>query len=852
MSGGRLAGIASIGRGTPALVVAGLMSVAALAAGPGSAAAAAHPGGATAVAHPGGAAARDRTAPPPGTIMTIAGGRGGPAKATSVAVQPNGVAFAHGNLYIADSGASNGGVVRKVSATTDRLTTPVGTGVAGAFGRDGDGGPARAADFISLSGTAVDQSGNLVLADWTLARIRVVAAKTGRFYGRAMTAGNIYTVAGGGSLGYRVSGVPATQATLTSPNDVTVDHHGNLVIADSSIQISQSKIVASVIQVVAVTSGRFYGRNMVAGDIYTVAGYRKGGFGFSGDGGPATKAQLNGVVGSVRVDHAGNLVLADGGNNRIRVVAAKTGRFYGQAMTVGDIYTVVGGGTGGLGDGGPATSATLSDPSNAGVDAAGNLVIIDTDHNRVRVVATKTGRFYGQAMTVGHIYAVAGDGTRGFSGDGGPAASAEFSFGFLSGLALDAAGNLLLADAGRVRVVAAKTGTFYGRAMTAMDVYTVAGNGKTTSGVGGLATRAEISEPTGLTVDAAGNKAFTGSAQLQLVADSTRTFYGQAMTAGHLYTVAGNGTPGFSGDGGRGTKAELRFPSGTAADAQGNLVVADSGNNRVRVVAGSSGTFYGQPVTAGHIYTVAGNGTGGFSGDGDLATKAELDHPDGVALDPARNLLIADGFNGRVRAVASRTGTFYGQAMTAGHIYTIAGGGTGGLGDGGPATSAEISGPAGLALDPAGNLLIADGFDGRVRAVASRTGTFYGQPMTAGHIYTVAGGGTGGLGDGGPATSAELSDPLDVKVDGAGNLLIADTENNRVRVVAAKAGTFYGKAMTVGHIYTVAGNGGRFGLGDGGPATRAELYGPSAVAASAAGNLLIADTDHNRVRKVTG
>jgi DNA-binding beta-propeller fold protein YncE len=136
--------------------------------------------------------------------------------------------------------------------------------------------------------------------------------------------------------------------------------------------------------------------------------------------------------------------------------------------------------------------------------------------------------------------------------------------------------------------------------------------------------------------------------------------------------------------------------------------------------------------------------------------------------------------------VAARTGTFYGKAMTAGHIYTVAGDGTAGFsGDGGPATSAELNFPAGTAVDAAGNLLIADAFNGRLRVVAARTGTFYGKAMTAGHIYTVAGDGTAGFsGDGGPATSAELG-PFGVAVDAAGNLLIDDASNNRIRKVAS-------------------------------------------------------------------
>jgi trimeric autotransporter adhesin len=486
------------------------------------------------------------------------------------------------------------------------------------------------------------------------------------------------------------------------------------------------------------------------------------------------------------------------------------------------------------------------------VDAAGNLVIIDQGDNRVRVVAARTGTFYGQAMKASDIYTVAGNGTRGFSGDGGPATSAEFDFGFFGSVTTDGAGNLMLSDGNRLRVVAVKTGKFYGKAMTAGDVYAVAGNGTATSGAGGPAGRAEIGRPDGVTVDPAGNQIFTDGAQVQLVAGATRTFYGQAMTAGDIYTIAGNGTEGFSGDGGLSTKAELNSPGNVTVDASGNVVVADSFNNRVRIVAGSSGRFYGQPMTAGHIYTVAGDGTTAFSGDGGPATKAGLYEPDGVALDPAGNLLIADTIHSRVRVVAASTGTFYGQAMKAGDIYTIAGGGKSGLGDGGPATAAELAGPAGLSLDSAGNVLIADSSDNQVRVVAATTGTFYGQAMKAGDIYTIAGNGMEGFsGDGGPATGAALDTPQDETVDTAGNLLIADAGNQRIRVVAATTGSFYGVPMTAGDIYTVAGGSIGGGLGDGGPATSADLWYPAAVAVNATGNLLIADTDHSRVRMVT-
>jgi hypothetical protein len=192
------------------------------------------------------------------------------------------------------------------------------------------------------------------------------------------------------------------------------------------------------------------------------------------------------------------------------------------------------------------------------------------------------------------------------------------------------------------------------------------------------------------------------------------------MTAGDIYTVAGDGTQGFSGDGGPATKAELWVAYGVAVDGAGNLVIADTGNNRVRVVAARTGTFYGKAMTAGDIYTVAGNGTAGTSGDGGPATKAELGGVAGVTVDGAGNVVISDqsgSLSQRVRVVAARTGSFYGQAMTAHDIYTVAGGVGGFSGDGGPATAAGLAFPLGLAVNGAGNLLIADSGNDRIRMV---------------------------------------------------------------------------------------------------------------------------------------
>ena len=333
-------------------------------------------------------------------------------------------------------------------------------------------------------------------------------------------------------------------------------------------------------------------------------------------------------------------------------------------------------------------------------------------------------------------------------------------------------------------------------------ITTVAGNGYGSdgggfSGDGGAAISAELKLPYGVAVDTSGNF---------FIADSNNNRIRKVSANGIITTVAGNGIAGFAGDGGLATLASLSYPFGVAVDASGNLFIADSNNHLIRKV-----------LTSGIITTVAGGGTVGL-GDGGPATSAIVADPLGIAVDAAGNLFIAEWEDNRIRKVS-----------TSGIITTVAGGGTGGLGDGGPATSAKLSGPGSVAVDTFGNLFIADSGNNRIRKVS-----------TGGIIMTVAGGGTGGLGDGGSAISAELDDPGGVAVDTSGNLFIADGGNNRVRKVSAS-----------GTITTVAGDGTQGLSGDGGPATSAALNNPTRVAMDVSGNLFIADEGNNRIREVS-
>ncbi len=778
-----------------------------------------------------------------GTVSTIAGGVGGPASARRVSVNlcglalardGCGVSFAGGHVYFTDletAGISvgrddNGGLVRAVSLRTGRLTTPVGVGQQGLAG---DGGPAAKAQTEELDDVAVDGSGNLLVADG--GRVRVAAAASGTFYGQAMKAGDIYTVAGGGSS--TQDGVPATAAAIDTVA-VLVDHAGNIVIAGRA-----------VLRVVAARTGTLYGRAMTAGDIYTVAG----GGSSTQDGVPATSAAMTPL--GVAVDAAGNLLVADPAAGRVRVVAVSTGRFYGQAMTAGDVYTAAGGGTSG-GDGVPARTAALA-PYGVAVDRAGNLVVADIA-GRARVVAARTGRFYGQAMTAGDIYTVAGGGTS--TRNGGLATSAML--GQPRAVAVDSAGNIVIAarHTRLLRVVAARTGTFYGVRMLARHLYVIAGNGQVwSSGTGGLAIRAQFIPDRAVTFDR-GNLAvssckpahpFCGSTTVRLVAARSGVFFGQAMTAGNLYRIAGNGKARFSGMGGPARKAGLRSVSSMAADGHGNLVIADFGNDRILVVAARAGRFYGRSMRAGHIYLIAGDGSPQSSGNGGPARKAGLE-PSAVCIDHNGNVVLGAvlGSQVKIRVVAEHTGTFYGIKMTAGDIYNIAGSLQGIRGDGGPARDARFEQIDALVPDGSRGLLISDPY--RIRMIAAATGTFFGVPMKAGDIYTVAGTGKPGpSADGTPALAADIW-PSALTTDSAGNLIFYDASVNKIRVIAARTGTFYGVPMTAHHLYSIVG-GGTGGPGDGGPGTQATINGIIRLAAHRH-RLAFTDAGDRRVRMI--
>ncbi len=761
------------------------------------------------------------TAPAAGSILTVAGidlagysGDGGPANQARL-YDPESVAVdSGGNVFIADFYNSR---IREIVKATGNIVTVAGTGV---NGFSGDGGPATSAQVYYPTGVAVDTSGNVFIADNYNHRIREILKATG----------NMITVAGNGSSTDSGDGGPATSAGIAQPEAVTVDANGNVFIADASGNRIREVVKAT-------------------GAIITVAG--TGMPGSSGDNGPATAATLNNPNG-VAVDGSGNLYIADSGNNRVREVVKATG----------NIITIAGTGTHGYsGDNGPATSAQLYYPMGVAVDPYGSVFIADTYNSRIRVIVQSSGT----------ILTYAGTGTSGYGGDGGPAGSGNLNFPYALGL--DGSGNLFIADTYNnvVREVlpipAPILGALSPTQWTVNQSYSgyipvtggapPSGSFLTTSGMPpGLTASANVTSAgniSSITITGTPTAAGIYSANLTVRGPSgapqaSRTYtitinaapalgtlsYAQwiAGVPGYIGTipVSGGTTPGLT------LVSQANLPPGLTATLRGTSITFTGiptttgtyGNVQFTVRDGAGATASGtysitiNAPSPGSILTFAGGSYPGYGGDGGPANLAGLYYPAGVAVDGNGNVFIADSYDNRIREVVKATG----------NIITVAGAGAPVYGgDGGPATSATLYHPTGVAVDAGGDIFIADLSDNRVREVIAATGT----------IVTVAGNGSATeSGDGGPATAAGLNAPEGVAVDAAGNLFIADASGNRVREVIAATGT----------IITVAGTGTYGYGGDNGPATAAMLYEPTAVAVDGGGNLFIADTYNDRIREV--
>ena len=528
-----------------------------------------------------------------GVLTRVAGnshlgfsGDNGPAAAAQLN-NPGGLAVDSSvNIYIADSGNNR---VRKVSSS-GVITTIAGTGTPG---YSGDNGAASAAALNNPQGAAVDTAGNLYIADVGNNVVRKIG-----------NTGIISTFAGNGTPGISGDGNVPTAAQLNQPMGVAVDAGGSLYIADSNNQ--RLRVVRG-------------------GIISTIAG--NGSVGSSGDGGPPNLAQFNFPT-AVAVDPSGIIYITDFNNARVRKIANNI------------ISTVAGAGTGSVGV-----------PTGIATDANGNLYIADSNNSHIL-----------KFPAAGGFSTIAGNGSRYYLGDGGPAANAQLVLP--QGVAVDING-IYVADRGEgaVRKILSN---------------------------GNITTLANATGPAGVAVDTSGN---------YYIADASGNRILKIPAGGSLITLAGTGTPGFSGDGGAAIFAQFNQPGGVAVDGAGNLYVADTGNNRIRKI-----------TPGGIITTWAGTTVAGFSGDNGLSTTAQLNQPASLTSDSAGNVYIADSGNNRVRMIS-----------TSGIITTVAGNGSpvsSSTGDGGPATAAFITSPHGVALDSHNNLYITDS-SARVRKVST-------------------------------------------------------------------------------------------------------------------------------------
>ena len=661
------------------------------------------------------------------------------------------------------------------------------------------GGPNHIAALSASTGypesIAFDSAGNAYIAESYASQILEVSV-----------AGTVTVVAGNGTEGYSGDGGLATSAALNQPEGVFVDSSGNIFIADTE---------NSVIREVLASTGNIQTVVGVSYDASNGSACQSG-----GDGGPALSANLC-LPYSVFVDGSANIFIADFGNSTIREVVASTG----------NIQTVAGTpGTPGYIDGVLATSAELDLPASVVLDAAGNIIIADTFNSVIRVVnpGAQPVTIAGTSIPAGFITTVAGSqydpesSVCQLTGDGGPALTAFLCLPF--GVFVDSSENIFVADYANFAIrEVASAGTISTVAGTlGADCQTYA---TTKCGDGAAATSAQLNYPSGVALNS-GNL---------FIAD-TQDFEVREVTGGNIQAFAGNATQAYSGDGGTPTNAELNDPGAVFVDASGNVFIADTSNSVIREIVASTGD----------IATVAGNGVAGYSGDTGLATSAELNSPQGVFVDSAGDIFIADSANNVIREVVASSGK----------IQTVVGNGTAGFVDNVAPLSAELDNPFAVAVDISGNIFIADNANDVIRVVNTGTTALTFGPISvpANTILTVAG--TPQLdcgedttstlcGDGNVANTANtvyLSSPAGVVVDATDNIFIADTFDNAVREVS----------VSTGIIQTVAGTIGATGgfSGDGGVATSALLDSPSGVFLDASNDIFIADSENAAIREV--
>jgi sugar lactone lactonase YvrE len=806
------------------------------------------------------------------TVVTIAGnhtagntGNNGPATSAMLSSTVSGSTIdPNGNIYIADTGNN---VIRKVDTRTGIITTIAGTGVAG-YTQDGI---AANTSELSAPGAVRYYQGGLFITDFGNHRIRRVD----------LTTGIITTVVGGGT-GSLANATPVLAGTAITvfPQDVAFDSLGNMYFsqANGASRVNVYNFSTGMAQIFAGTggtsgatgtntsgpcvSGKFpltgpectimngtYGvavdaqnnvyvdetatgviRKITVGTVPVETTYAGIGIGTGaaicaaatdsvGDGCPATGASFahgtGTTLGHFSIDGNGTIYLADGTNNRVRMIPVNPSN-----PSVGGIVTTIAG-TGVAADspdGGYAQGSAIGNPFDAQILPNGDLLIAERAISSMRLlhlpgITPQTALGASSAQTV-NVLTQAGAGSftlptpTDFTvgapvcvpGVNVPGTVCSVGVSFMPTLA-GLRNNALQFTDSNGSVVAGLSGVGLAPAASLLPglISTAAGTGtEGATGDGAAATSAELNMPSATAVDSQGNV---------YIADTANNEVRKVALGGTITRIAGTGAMGSSGDGAAATGATLNAPAGVALDAAGNLYIADTGNNKIRMV----------DAVSGNISTVAGTGTAGYTGDQSTPAAATLNGPTQLAWAQTGILYVADTGNSAIRAIALKKSL----------ITTVAGTANAGFdGDGGAGQAAQLQNPRGVAVDNVGNVYIADTGNNRVRL------------LTEGTITTIAGQQGGGYIGDGSAAATELNAPAGLAVDSAGDLYVADTQNERIRMISG------------GQIWTVAGTSTTGATGDNGTSAVATLNAPTGIALDSLGNLYVADTGNNKVRAI--
>ena len=775
-----------------------------------------------------------------GVVTTLAGSAGqtGSTDGTnSLALfnYPSGVTVdSAGNLYVADSGNNT---IRKV--TGDGVVTTLAGSAGQAGSMDGAGSGAR---FYYPSGVAVDSMGNVYVADLDNNNIRKVTSM-----------GTVTTLAGlaqfdhfGTPIGGSADGT-GTNALFNYPSDVAVDNAGNVYVTDtfnSTIRKITSGGVVTTLTGSAGLSGSADGTNNralfnypsglavgSAGNLYvadtdnntirkvTINGVVTTLAGSAGQAGSAdvtgSEVRFNGPIG-IGVDSAGNIFVADTGNNTIRKVtingvvttqagsAGQTGSMDGTNNTArfssptgvavdslgnkyiadtgnstirkvssGGVVTTLAGSSGQTGStDGTNSTALFKNPSGVAVDSAGNVYVADTGNSTIRKVSSG-----------GVVTTLAGSSGQTGSTDG---TNSTALFKNPSGVAVDSAGNVYVADTGNKTV----------RQVTSSGVVTtLAGAAGLSGSVDGTNSTARFAYPYGITADSGDNLYVTDSFNFNI----------REVTSNGVVTTLAGSAGQFGSVDGTGTAARFFVPAGVAVDGAGNLYVTDSGNSTIRMVTSN-----------GVVTTLAGSAGQSGSAD-DPINAARYFSPYGTAVDNSGNVYVADTYNSTIRKVT-----------TDGGVTTLAGSvGLSGSADG-TNNNAQFNYPSGVAVDSVGNVYVADTYNSTIRKVTC-----------GGVVTTLAGSPEQSGSTDGTGSAALFNYPSGVAVDGAGNVYVADTGNSTIRMVTSN-----------GVVTTLAGSAGQSGSADG-TGNTASFHLPIGLAVDSAGNVYVADFGNSTIRMVT-